>query len=119
MKIHVDKKESKEKTGLFSSANVTEIFVKYELNEEEQAIVNKHPDILKIKAWDYTYRGSEINPSINMIIAKPGKEGLRMVAYNSSELIEYENIINETAKKLKDHIMSLAGSGTGKTVTEI
>ena len=122
MKIHLDKKESTEKTGLFSSAKVTEIYVKFELNDEELAIVNKHPDILKIKAMDYSYKNTDLSPSIKRLIAnfmKPGDQGMRIVAYNSSELINYQNVINDTAKKLKDHIISLSGSGSGSSVTEI
>ena len=116
MKIHIDKTETKEKKGLFSSVNVTQIVFKFELNEEEQGIVDKHPDILKIKAMDTQQNGMNFSWNIGSMIAP--KVGL-LKAYNSGELINYENEINEIAKKLKDHIMSLANSSSGTTVREI
>lgn len=114
MKIHIDKKQTKEKKGLFSSVDVTTIDFRYELNEDERAIVEKHPDIRKIKPIPYVHGGLDLSPSVNQMIEK----GWRFVAYNSSELIEYENSIQQAAKQLKAHIESLQGS-TGSTVIEI
>ena len=116
MKIHIDKKETTEKKGLFSSVKVTQIIFKFELNEDEQLIVDKNPDILKINAMNTRQHGLDFSWNIGSMIAP--KIGL-LVAYNSGELINYENQINEVAKKLKAHIMSLTNSGTGTTITEI
>jgi sulfur relay (sulfurtransferase) DsrC/TusE family protein len=120
VKIHIEKSKSTERQGLLKKVQIWEIHVWYELNEEERELLEMNPDVKKIQAIKYVYKGLDLSPSVGSLTdPKRGKDGgSRIVAYSSGEMMNYENALNEAARQLKDHLMSLKGA-EGSSVTEI
>ena len=121
MKIHIDKKQIDD-SGCFgkkdSHYNVT---VHYELNDEERALLEKHPDVKSIKLMEVTWKGIEWGATIEMLtdpvrFNKGG--GYTFPVASSGEMLRLESEVNESAKKLKNHLLGLKDS-EGSSVTEI
>ena len=121
MKVHIDKKQNMERAGLLKKVQVWEIYAWYELNDEERTLLEANPDVKKIEVMDYEYKGvTDIGPSVGYLTAPEcaTKGGRRFVAYSSGAMMNYVNALNDGAKQLKDHLMSLKGA-EGSSVTEI
>jgi hypothetical protein len=120
MKLHMTKVQGEERVGILKKVPIWEIKAWLELNEEERALLTKNPDVGTIKMIPYEYKGLDLSPSIRAFTdpkhAKDG--GHRFVAYSSGQMMEMENQLNEQAKKLKGHLLSLNGAA-GSSVTEI
>ena len=120
MKINITKNQTEERTGLFKKVQIWEIKAWLELNDEERLLLNQNPDVGKMQFIQYSYKDLDLSPSVkSMTDPKHAADGgWRFVAYSSGEMINRENEINEQAKALKDHLMSLKGA-QGTTVREI
>lgn len=120
MKLHISKVQGEERVGIFKKVPIWEIKAWLELNDEERALLAKNPDVGTIKMIQYEYKDLDLSPSVKAFTdpknAKNG--GHRLVAYSSGQMMEMENQLNEQAKKLKNHLLSLNGAA-GSTVTEI
>ena len=126
MKIHIHKQQSDEKTSLIQIIGLSrpkkcyEVYAWFEVSPEERAVIDKSPDLLKRKMFDYTYELLDLSPSVNSMIKPPkqGEKGHRFVAYTSDDFFALENKIVDAAKALKSNIEGLNNSG-GSTTIEI
>jgi hypothetical protein len=124
MKIHLHKEQSDEKTsiwqiiGLSSPTKCYEIYAWFELTKEEQAVLDKSPDLKKKDIIEYYYQGRQLNSTVNMMTKSPktGEKGSRFVAYTSDDFLHLEKVINNSAKNLKNHLDSLMGSEGSSTI---
>jgi len=127
MKININKEESSEKLGVMQLLGLSkptkcwEIHAYFELNDEERAILNKHPEIKKDQAFPYRYRGTDLSPSVGAFTDPSSKgKGMRLVAHTLNDLNLLVGQINGVAEGLKKHLNGLSSaSGSSSTVTEI
>ena len=124
MKIHLHKEQTNEKTsfaqiiGLSRPTKCYEIHAWFEVTAEEKEVINKSPDLLKRKMFDYEYSNLDLSPSVISMIKPPkqGEKWRRFVAYTSDDFFTLENKIVEAAKTLKSHIEGLKGSEGSSTI---
>jgi len=124
MKIHLHKEQTNEKTslaqiiGLSRPTKCYEILTWFEVTEEEREVINKSPDLLKRKIFDYGYSNLDLSPSVESMIEPPkqGEKGHRFMAYTSDDFFALENKIVGAAKVLKSHIEGLKGSEGSSTI---
>lgn len=126
MKLHLHKEQTEEKTslkqiiGLGKATKCYEIYAWFEVTPEERYVIDKSPDLMKRKMFDYNYQNLDLSPSVSSMIKPPkdGEKGHRFVAYTSDGFFALENSIVDAAKALKSHIEGLKNS-SGSTTIEI
>lgn len=121
MKLHIKKTEGKLKKSLFKTVTAYNIYAWYELSEEEQIILNKNPDVLERRLFDYLIPGFDdldfCSPKVKDLIKKHKslEDGTRFTSETVQGLMEIEENIKAGAKKVKDHLSALGNINTDDT----
>jgi hypothetical protein len=120
MKIHIEKEKVEKKGFLGPGKTWFIVTARYELNDEEEQLLEKNKHVLKLTPFDFPFRGPDgdpkgnTTPTIKQLI---GDKGFPLgCVFSNGELEEVENMVNQGAKNLK---AELYGGGVGSTVTEI
>lgn len=123
MKVHIDKNKTEERnrlTQLLRIASATEcyeIHAWYELNDQEKRLLEKDPRLKDKILFDYEYNGSDLSPSVNMMVDRED-DGFRFVAYSARELNDLEEKIKDRAETLKYRIAEISDT-EGSSTTQI
>lgn len=122
MKVHIDKKKETIKTGLFGKKiDRWTVKIYFELNDLEQQVIDSNPDIKDIVLFEYRYDDYDDSPKVHQFIDKKCvniEERWILFADTSSQVIDLENKINQSAEELKAHIDSMKNT-EGSTVREL
>ena len=111
MKLFLDKQDGTE--GLVFKKKVYELFPRVELTPEEADAYNSvKSEIGQHIVAEYSYKGTELNLTISLLVRAAGEKGFRMAFDSLQERLEAEADIKEGAAGLSNFVKRvMAGSG--------